>query len=81
MSFQTALYLCYVKRKQQAMKVQDIKNALLNGTEFNVEAAGWYTVCKPAKNLFWIIIGEKNIFFNDVDSMARKVCKLLKWGA
>ena len=63
------------------MTTQEIKTALLNGTEFNVEAAGWYTVCNPSNKVFWIVFDKKNLFFNDVDSMARKVCKLLKWGA
>jgi hypothetical protein len=62
------------------MSTQEIKLALLEGQNFGNEAANWYSVCKPSKKLFWIVIGEKNVFCKNVDSAAKRISQLIKRG-
>jgi len=62
------------------MKTQEIKQALLNGQQFTNEVSNWYSVCNPSKNLFWIVLGDKNLFYNNIDSLSRKISQLLKKG-
>ena len=62
------------------MTTQEIKLALLEGKNFGNEAANWYSVCKPSENLFWIVIGEKNLFCKNIDSAAKRIAQLIKRG-
>lgn len=62
------------------MKTKEIKTELLNGKNFENQSAKWYSICNPSKNLFWIVIQEKNVFFKDIDSIARRISQLIKRG-
>jgi hypothetical protein len=62
------------------MTNQEIKTALLEGQNFGNEAANWYSICKPSKKLFWIVIGEKNLFCKNIDSAAKRISQLIKRG-
>jgi hypothetical protein len=62
------------------MTTQEIKSALLEGQNFGNEAANWYSVCKPSKNLYWIVIGEKNLFCKNIDSAAKRILQLINKG-
>ena len=62
------------------MTTQEIKLALLEGKNFGNEAANWYSVCKRSENLFWIVIGEKNLFCKNIDSAAKRIAQLIKRG-
>ena len=62
------------------MTSKQIKKSLLEGQNFQNEAANWYSLCRPAENLFWIVIGEKNIFCKNIDSAAKKISQLIKRG-
>lgn len=62
------------------MENQEIKSALLKGQNFGNESANWYSVCKPSENLFWIVIGEKNVFYKNIDSAAKRISQLIKRG-
>jgi hypothetical protein len=66
--------------KKLIMKTKQIKSALINGENFGNEAANWYSVCKPSQNIYWIVIGEKNFFFNNIDSVSKKIAQLIKIG-
>ena len=60
------------------MTTQEIKTALLEGENFGNEAANWYSVCNPSKNLFWIVIGERNLFCKNIESAAKRISQLIK---
>ena len=62
------------------MTIQEIKSALLEGQNFGNEAANWYSVCKPSEKLFWIVIGERNLFCKNIDSAAKRISQLIKRG-
>ena len=62
------------------MKTQEIKQALLEGHNFEVEAANWYSLCKPSQNIYWIVIGERNLFCKNIDSAAKRISQLIKRG-
>lgn len=62
------------------MTSKQIKKSLLEGQNFRNEAADWYSLCRPSENLFWIVIGEKNIFCKNIDSASRKISQLIKRG-
>ncbi len=62
------------------MKTQEIKTAILEGQNFGNEAANWYSICKPSEKLFWIVIGERNVFFKNIDSAAKRISQLMKRG-
>jgi hypothetical protein len=62
------------------MTSQEIKTALLQGQNFANEAAGWYSVCRPNENMFWIVIGERNLFCKNIDSAAKRISQLIKRG-
>jgi len=62
------------------MTIQEIKDALLEGKNFGNEAADWYSVCRPSENLFWLVIGERNLFCKNIDSAARCISRLIRRG-
>lgn len=62
------------------MKVKEIKEALLRGENFGNEVANWYSYCNPSINLFWISIGDRNVFCKNIDSAAKRIFKLLNRG-
>jgi hypothetical protein len=62
------------------MTTQEIKSALLEGQNFGNESANWYSLCKPSENLFWIVIGERNLFCKNIDSAAKRISQLIKRG-
>jgi hypothetical protein len=62
------------------MKTQEIKSELLKGRNFSNEAANWYSVCNNSENLFWIVIGERNLFCKNIDSAAKRISQLIKRG-
>jgi hypothetical protein len=63
------------------MNTNEIKQALLAGQSFGNESANWHSVCKPSQGLFWIVIGDRNLFCKNIDSMARRISKLINTGA
>jgi hypothetical protein len=62
------------------MTHQEIKSALLEGQNFENKAANWYSLCVPRRNLFWIVIGERDLFCKNVDSAAKRISQLIKRG-
>jgi hypothetical protein len=62
------------------MTTKEVKQALLNGQQFGNEAANWYTVVSITKNMFWIVIGERNLFCKNIDSAAKKIAQLINRG-
>lgn len=62
------------------MKTKEIKSALLEGKNFGNETANWYSVCRPCENLFWIVIGERNLFCKNIESAAKRISQLIKRG-
>lgn len=62
------------------MKVEEIKEQLLQGEQFENPAADWFTICKPSGNLFWIVIRGKDYFYKNIDSAARRIFKLMNTG-
>ena len=62
------------------MTSSEIKSALLKGQNFGNEVANWYSVCKPSENIFWIVIGERNLFCKNIDSAAKRIAQLLNRG-
>jgi hypothetical protein len=62
------------------MTTREIKTALLQGQNFQNEAAGWYSVCRLNENMFWIVIGERNLFCKNIDSAAKRISQLIKKG-
>lgn len=62
------------------MTTQEIKSALLEGQNFGNEASNWCSVCRPSENLFWIIIGERNLFCKNIESAAKRISQLIKKG-
>jgi hypothetical protein len=62
------------------MTSKQIKKSLFEGQNFRNEAANWYSLCRPSENLFWIVIGEKNIFCKNIDSASKKISQLIKRG-
>ena len=62
------------------MTTKEIKSALLKGQNFGNEAANWYSLCKPSENIFYIVIGERNLFCKNVDSAAKRILQLINRG-
>jgi hypothetical protein len=62
------------------MTTQEIKLALLEGKNFGNEVADWNSYCKPSENLFWIVIGERNLFCKNINSAAKRISQLIKRG-
>ena len=62
------------------MTTQEIKKAILSGENFGNESANWYSVCNPKNNLFWIVIGERNLFCKNIDSVSKRIAQLIKRG-
>lgn len=62
------------------MTTKEIKKAILNGENFINESANWYSVCNPSKNLFWLVINERNLFCKNIDSVSKRIAQLLKRG-
>ena len=72
-------YLRFIKNEKH-MKSQEIKLQLLNGQNFSNESANWFSLCKPSQNIFLIVINDKNIFFKNIDSAAKRIAQLLNRG-
>ena len=66
--------------KNKTMTTKEIKSALLKGENFSNESADWYSYCKPSVNLFWIVIGERDLFCKNIDSAAKRISQLIKRG-
>lgn len=62
------------------MTTKEIKSALLEGQNFGNEAANWYSLCKPSENIFYIVIGERNLFCKNIDSAAKRILQLINRG-
>ena len=62
------------------MTTQEIKLAILQGQNFGNDAANWYSFCKPSENLFWIVIGERNFFYKNIQSVSKRISQLIKRG-
>ena len=62
------------------MKTAAIKSALLNGNQFQNDAANWYSLCKPADNRFILVINEETKIYKNIDSISRRIYQLLKRG-
>ena len=62
------------------MTTQNIKTAILQGDQFSNERADWFTVCKPAHNVFSICIREQYFFYKNIDSAARRIKQLMNKG-
>lgn len=62
------------------MTTQEIKQAILDGKNFENEAANWYTVFKPSENLYWIVIGDRDLFCKNLESATKRVKKLMNTG-
>lgn len=62
------------------MKKQDIINEILNGSQFANESANWWSVSNPKNKVFMISINDKDFFYNNIDSFAKRIVQLLKRG-
>jgi len=62
------------------MSTSEIKNALLNGQILGNEAAGWCTLCNPSAKVYCILREDGDIFFSNIDGLARRVSKYMKYG-
>ena len=57
---------------------QEIKQNLKNGKNYN--SSNWFTINRPQDGLRVIHINDEMYFYNNLDSYARKVKKLLNQG-
>jgi hypothetical protein len=62
------------------MTTQEIKTALLQGQNFQNDAAGWVSFCRPSENFYWIMIGDRNLFCKNINSAAKRISQLIKRG-
>jgi hypothetical protein len=62
------------------MTTQEIKSALLEGKNFGNEVANWYSVCRPSEKIFWIVIGERNLFCKNIESASKRISQLIRRG-
>lgn len=62
------------------MTITEIKSKLLNGENFYNESSNWFTLCKPSENRFIIMIGEKIKIYNNINSISKKILKLINKG-
>ena len=62
------------------MKAKEVKEALLKGTSFSNEKAGWYTLVNTDKKVYWIVIKGRNLFCKNLDSCSRRITQLINKG-
>lgn len=62
------------------MKAKEIKAELEKGVQFGNESADWYTINRPQDGLRMLCIRGENKFFKNMDSYAKRICRLIKVG-
>lgn len=63
------------------MKAREIKAALLKGRQFGNDAANWYTLINPSKDIFCICFKcEEYRFYKSIDSAAKRIAQLINRG-
>jgi hypothetical protein len=62
------------------MTTQEIILALNEGQNFQNDSANWYSLCKPSQNRFILVINESNFFYKNIQSVSKRISKLIKRG-
>ncbi len=61
-------------------QTKPIVDHLINGGQYENEAANWYTLSKPSDNRRIIVINDEFKFYKNIESYAKRILTLMKRG-
>ena len=67
--------------KNNTLKIGQIKQDLTNGVQFGNVAANWFSLVNVEKNRFILDINDEIKFYKNLDSVAKRINKLINTGS
>jgi hypothetical protein len=60
--------------------IESLRQEIVNGGNWSNENANWFTLFKPSENRYMIVINDKNYFYKNSSTAAKRLGQLLNRG-